>query len=519
MPLYNTALKFKLALLVVVLLLGAVTWDGILLLLSRWTYDEAYNHGFILSALIAYLLFQERGDLRKLEFSQSWLGFCLFAAMVFIALIAYVTQILTLQYQAFLGAMCFLIIAVMGKASLKVLLPLSLLVFAIPLPYFSQVVLTADLQLASTHLSVVLLRMFEVPVFVEGNIIDFGGYSLQVVEACAGLNYMVPLLGLGHIMAFMFKTVMWKRVLLVVSCVPISIFLNSLRIAMTGMLMDSYGSEVAEGFFHAFQGWLIFLVSMVLLIIVLVLLNKIGAGRINLGTMLHFDRYKSEDASASAAVKRNVPNTLFAALLVSFCAAGIAVYLEAKPEFIPERPKFEQFPERINAWRGEQFPGSLEQIEALGADDHLFANYQYDQAEELVGLYVAYFDRQSDDKNPHSPKACLPGSGWDILSIEQVTRKVSETRTIPLNKMIIQKGRNKQILYYWFNLHGRELADEYHMKAYMLRDRLLLNRSDGAIVRLTSGVYPGETEEVAEERMNSFLMALNPELMKFIPQI
>jgi len=505
--------------LLIVISLGLITADGIQLLLSRWMNDEAYNHGFILLLLIAYLLFQERADIRALKFSYSWIGFTGFTAMVVIMLVSYVTQIQTLQYQAFLGAMCLLALAVMGRASLKILLPISLLIFAIPLPFFTQVALTADLQLLSTNLATTVLRALEIPVYLEGNIIDLGGYKLQVVEACAGLNFMVPLLGFSHIFAYMFKTAMWKRVLLVVSSVPISIFLNSTRIAVTGVLMDWYDINSAEGFFHAFQGWLIFLISIVFLIVELILLNKVGSRRVDLQEMFNLGGRTSGDSSRVPVETRKLPKTLIPGLVVSLVAVSLTLYLESKPEIIPKRPQFTFFPEKINEWKGRQFPGSLEQMELLGADDHLFADYRYGENNQAIGLYIAYFDRQSDDKNPHSPKACLPGSGWDILSIEQVSKKIHSDLSIPVNKMIIQNGIQKQVLYYWFNLHGRKIADEYSMKSYMLRDRLLLNRSDGAIVRLTSGIYPGEDINMVEQRLDKFLSDLDPVLDEFIPNI
>ena len=208
-----------------------------------------------------------------------------------------------------------------------------------------------------------------------------------------------------------------------------------------------------------------------------------------------------------------MPKTLYPMFAVALLAAVVTFYVDSKPEFIPERPKLVLFPEKIDNWTGRSYAGSLEQMEALGADDHLFADYRQED-DKLVDLYIAYFDRQSDDKNPHSPKACLPGTGWDIVSIDQVEKQIGSDRTIPINRMIIQKGEHKQMLYYWFNLHGRKIADEYQMKAYMLRDRLLLNRSDGAIVRLTSVNYPDESLEMVEQRMDEFLVSLG-----WLPQL
>ena len=116
------------------------------------------------------------------------------------------------------------------------------------------------MQLISSELGVLVIRLFDIPVYLEGNIIDLGTYKLQVVEACSGLRYMYPLLSLSLILAFFFRVVMWKRVLVFVSAIPITIVMNSIRIGIIGVLVEYFGIEVAEGFLHDFEGWVIFLV-------------------------------------------------------------------------------------------------------------------------------------------------------------------------------------------------------------------------------------------------------------------
>ena len=400
---YATPLNFKILAASTIVLLGIIVWDGLAVLASRWIHDEAYTHGFILVALVGYLLFQESEQLKKTKFGFSWVGFVGFCGLTAILFVAYVTQIQTLQYQAFLLALCFLAIAIMGRASILILLPASLLVFAIPLPYFTQVALTADLQLISSQLAASSLRALGIPVLLEGNVIDLGSYKMQVVEACAGLNYLVPLLGLGHILAYMFKTVMWKRVLLVLSAIPISVLLNSTRITITGWLMDVYDINTAEGFFHAFQGWLIFIVSMFVLGLEMVLLNKVGSRRVDLWKMLGFAHFgQNAERDDSNQNVRSVPKTLYPVFAIALLAAVVTFYVDSKPEFIPERPRLVLFPEKIDNWSGRSYAGSIEEMEALGADDHLFADYRQED-NKAIDLYIGYFDRQTDDKNPHSP--------------------------------------------------------------------------------------------------------------------
>ena len=141
------------------------------------------------------------------------------------------------------------------------------LIFAIPLPHLFQADLSQGLQLLSSTIGVWPLDVMGIPVFQEGNVIDLGGYRLQVVEACSGLRYLFPLMSFGYLVAFLLQDRMWKRILIFLSTIPISICLNSLRITIIGITVDLWGPKMAEGFIHAFEGWVIFLICLVLLML------------------------------------------------------------------------------------------------------------------------------------------------------------------------------------------------------------------------------------------------------------
>jgi exosortase len=128
----------------------------------------------------------------------------------------------------------------------------------------------------SSALGVGWLQLVGVTAFREGNVIDLGTVQLQVVEACSGIRYLLPLTSLALLCAYLFKDRMWKRVLLVLSSVPISILVNGFRIGVIGVLVEWYGQEASEGFSHLFEGWVLFMASLGLLILEMWLLAKIG---------------------------------------------------------------------------------------------------------------------------------------------------------------------------------------------------------------------------------------------------
>ena len=145
--------------------------------------------------------------------------------------------------------------------------PIAFLVFAIPLPHFIDVNLSLELQLISSRLGVAFIRFFQIPVYLEGNLIDLGTYKLQVVDACSGLRYLFPLFSLSFLAAYLFQAPMWQRALVLFSSIPITIAMNGFRIGIVGVTVDRWGPEMAEGVLHLFEGWIIFVASALLLVL------------------------------------------------------------------------------------------------------------------------------------------------------------------------------------------------------------------------------------------------------------
>ena len=176
----------------------------------------------------------------------------------------------------FILALVGIVLAFGGVPLLKVtLLPIAFLLFAIPLPYVVDAGLSFQLQLLSSQLGVFFIRLFQIPVFLEGNVIDLGVYKLQVVEACSGLRYLYPLMSLGFLAAYLFQAPLWQRALVFLSTIPITIAMNSLRIGLVGVMVDHFGPQDADGFLHMFEGWIIFIACAGLLAAVMYVLARV----------------------------------------------------------------------------------------------------------------------------------------------------------------------------------------------------------------------------------------------------
>src|SRR5262249_37015139 len=158
-------------------------------------------------------------------------------------------------------ALVGLVLGLGGYSLLKeACVPLLFLLFAIPVPILFNDSLSIQLQLISSELGAFFIRMLQIPVFLDGNVIDLGYYKIQVVDACSGLRYIYPLLSLSFLLAYMFQAPLWQRALVFFSSIPIAVAMNSIRIGLVGLTVDHWGIRAAEGFLHYLEGGTIFFV-------------------------------------------------------------------------------------------------------------------------------------------------------------------------------------------------------------------------------------------------------------------
>jgi exosortase D (VPLPA-CTERM-specific) len=495
-----------------IILMGVAFWGGIDELIVRWDKQEEYSHGYMLPFLTLYFIWQKKNNIIRSEFSPSWWGVAIIILALIVFVVGEVSALFILTQYALIMVLLGLALAIMGWPAIKlVLVPVLLLVFAIPLPYFLEASLSANLQLLSSKLGVSFIRWCQIPVYLEGNVIDLGVYKLQVVEACSGLRYLFPLLSLGFICAYLFEAAFWKRALLVLSTVPITILMNSFRIGMIGVLVDNWGIEMAEGFLHDFEGWIVFMACFGVLFIEMSLLSRIGADQKPLLEIFGLTHAAALDLSAYNQKQRPLSRPLIACLVALALSVIIVASIEKREEIIPPRAVFPTFPAKLGNWEGEQTAMEEDVASYLGLTDYILSNYKSPDG-QLVNFYAAYYESQRKGVSPHSPRVCIPGGGWQIA---EITR--TEIGELPVNRIVIKKDNNTQLVYYWFQQRGRRLANEYLMKWYLFKDALLLNRTDGALVRLTTPVGGNETIADADNRLQAFARQVETTLPKFIP--
>jgi exosortase len=263
--------------------LGLPQWQGVaLLLLLAWLYasilgrlvlqwigpnrDPNFEHGIFVPLFALFVLWQDRKKLQAIHPEPSWTGLPLLMLGLCMLVLGVLGAELFFSRTSLLVLLAGLIILFQGwKFFRAVLFPWAVLILMIPIPNLLLQQVTFPLQLLASKLATGLLEAVGVPVLRQGNVIVLASLPLDVAEACSGIRSLLTLLTLAIIYGYMLESRNWVRVLLAVAAIPIAVAANGFRIFGTGLLVQYWDPEKAEGFFHTFSGWLIFVVALVLL--------------------------------------------------------------------------------------------------------------------------------------------------------------------------------------------------------------------------------------------------------------
>ncbi len=250
----------------IALLLGVCYAPTLSALVKDWLTDDNVSHGFFVPLVAGYIAWQKRDALRAERFERNWLGL---AIVIGAALQLYVA---TLGVELFLArtSLVFSLIGVVlylaGTRVLRILaFPLFLLFFMIPIPAIIYNQITLPLQFLASNVAEHALSLFGIPVLREGNILELPSQRLSVVEACSGIRSLLSLSFLSLVYGYFFETRNWVRGLLFLATVPIAIAANAGRVTITGLLSE-VNPELARGLFHMAEGWVVFLVALLLLL-------------------------------------------------------------------------------------------------------------------------------------------------------------------------------------------------------------------------------------------------------------
>jgi exosortase D (VPLPA-CTERM-specific) len=494
-----------------------VFWDGLSRMWGWWIDSPEYSHALLIPPIAAFLIWQQKDRLERVSFSGSWWGVLLVTLGGALLVMGQLGTVYTLIQYAYLVTVFGLVLALTGPAAFRLLfMPLFILLFMVPLPQFVLANLSIKLQLLSSKLGVLFMRLFDISVYLEGNVIDLGGYKLQVAEACNGLRYLFPLMTLGFLMAYFYKGATWKRIALFLSSIPITVLMNSFRVGTIGVMVENWGIGMAEGFLHEFQGWAVFMASAGLMLGEIALLNRIGREP---GTwrQLFGIEFPAHSPRGAPIERRTLSKPFLAACGMLLAFAVMTLAFPRPAEIFPKRESFATYPMDLGSWTGRPEPLAGLYLDALNLDDYLMADYA-NSAGHPINLYIAYYDSQRKGEAVHSPRSCLPGGGWQMEEFGQRTLDARVAgEPLRVNRTLITLGDQRELVYYWFQQRGRVITDEFAVKWYLFWDALTRHRTDGALVRLIAPIPPGGDRAAADRELVDFAARIAPSLPRYVP--
>ena len=491
-------------------------WETIQVLYHQWISNDDFSHGLLIVPIAVYLAWKKKDLLISVEPKTDWRALGLLIASMLVYIIGelgaelFTTRVSMIVF--FIASVWFLF----GIEMLRTLrFPLAFLFLMLPLPGFLYRNLTFPLQLLSSKLSVDIMHTLGIMAYREGNIIDMGFTQFEVAEACNGLRFILPLLTVGVLFAFYGAKPWWKRLVLVGITIPFAILANVMRIAGTGIISLHYGPKVAEGFFHSFSGWAVFMTCFGFFLIVNQTLKLFPDQPRKTQTA----RHKTGEERKPAFRFQLAPLVIACGIILS--AVPVVGHLGQVAPRPLERPLTE-FPRQMAGWVGKDREMDAAIWERVGGQSYVMIDYTK-PGEYPVGFYTAYYEYQRKAGDfIHSPKLCLPGAGWFIEKSSVRALDYSEDApqfgtTIKFNEVVMSKNQHRQLVYYWYQGRDRNFTNEYAAKFLMVWDGIWRRRTDGALVRLITTIPTGKSVEEVRTLLDGFVLSVSRELEDYLP--
>jgi exosortase len=246
-----------------------VFWPVMARLFDAWANDGNYSHGFLIVPLAAYFAWERRAKLAAITPKPSYLGLVVVVGSLFLLVAGTLGSEMFTTRVSLVGTIAGSVLYLYGWEAVRVLaFPIGFLLLMIPIPaiIFNQIAF--PLQLFASRVGESAITTAGIPVLREGNVLILANTTLEVAEACSGIRSLVSLVTLGIVFAYFTDPRLWVRLLIVASTIPVGILANGARVAGTGMAAHWYGAEAAQGFFHEFSGWAVFVVAFVMILFI-----------------------------------------------------------------------------------------------------------------------------------------------------------------------------------------------------------------------------------------------------------
>ena len=543
---------------------------------SRWASDDN-SYCYLIVPLFLYLCWERKDEFEFGRFSWNIWGLVPVPLSIFLMIAGELGSMETLLFVGVWGSIVGIMFILYGLRLRHLLFPLLILAFMVPLPPFVSQMLTFKLKMAASTLSVVMFRLAGVSVLQEGNIIDLGIIQLQMVDACSGLRYFVPLVLMSLLLGYFFCRRFWQKAVLLVIVLPLSIAVNALRVFVTGMLHVQGHSALAENFFHDLSGMVIFLLAGTILFGFAMAMRGLRTGGIREEVEAQSSKVKAqreelkresskrerfwgkgqgarteteaqsskvkaqrgelkgegsregkkirilddkkdreEESSKLQTLKR--PVLITAALCLLFAASGYALQKLPSAANLPARKSFESFPMTIGDWNAERHYLSREILDSLWADDYVSATYFNHNLPNKINLLIPFYEYQGTRHTAHAPQSCMLGSGWTMTGSREHAVRTGSGTDLTLMTIQWKKGDMRILGSYFFFQRGRVITSPWLNKYWLIVDAFTRRRTDGALVRAEMTLAYGQSLESGYEVLGEFVRKIYEVLPDYVPE-
>ncbi len=493
----------------------AAYWIPLTTIVNTWMKNDDYSYGFLVPFISAYLLWDMRGRFTGVQIKSSW---AVFPILVFFVLLS-IYGILGSSGNISMPSMPLLIICFTAfyfgiNITLKAILPLGFLIFMVPIPSVIERTIGVFLKSISSKLGGEIIKLFNISVNVSGNIIDLGVTQLQVVDACSGLRYLFPLFALGIIYAYFFERATWKRIFCVLATIPIAIMTNALRIGVTGILTDQYGPSVAQGFFHGFSGWVLFMVAFFFLFLIGCILAKLPP---------KLDKRKKSPLPRPDSNFQNLMEgpginaSFITSVILLVIVSGLSLSTKALPA-MNLKGGIKSFPLAFSDWTGQASFVDQEMIDKSGAEDAFNGSYRNIKG-DAISLYIGYRATAflANENFFHSPTVCLPSSGWETLSTStRVITNVPFWGQLKVTRMIVSNLGDRLLVYFWFQTKNKSSYDKNINRLDLALHAIRRDNTYDLFIRMITQIHPNEPIEASEQRMDAFVRDMTIAMQRYI---
>lgn len=502
-----------------VLAAGVYFQTGLAALAEAWTLPE-YSHGPLIPLLSAFLFLRHLKRVPILPGPVTDRGAGV-ALIVFAMVLGGVGRLIQISdfvaYALILMVGGLLLLSFGWRQGRQFWPPVLHLAYMLPLPGVLYYGLSTWLQGVSSQLGVVFLDLLAVPVFLDGNIIDLGVYKLHVAEACSGLRYLFPIMSFSYIFSVLYRGPLWHKAVLLVSAAPITVFMNSVRIAIAGAVVDRYGVAFVEGLTHFMEGWVIFVACVLILFGLARVMLLLNPQKMTLSQALdiEFDGLWPQITR----LRLIEPSRALASVTLLLAAGALAWQVIPARELAQvDRAPFYTFPIQLGDWQSTlPQPLDAQTAKVLAADDYHAVTLTRPGTDQPVELFMAWY-RDQMTGGTHSPTICLPSAGWEISALDVVEAPADVAGgAFTVNRVVIQKGLDRMLVYYWYDQQGVRTASSYRAKLTMTLSKVATGRSDGALMRLITPIPHGQSDAEAEDRLKDALRAIVAPLPRYVP--